>query len=135
MKKLLGFVLLAVVFSFMLTFLIMTLTANTDDWHDYKWFVEDQFDGSSKLILGIELSQSKEIDDDTYFVLAEVTVLEEVSEDFGFEVEIYKVALFFDIIKPDYFWVRAKISFLNFFTLEETQFHYSHLNQVRVWRD
>lgn len=134
MKKLLGFILLAVVFSFMLTFLIMTLTANTDDWHDYKWFVEDEFDDSSELVLGIELLQTKEIAEKFYFVLVEVTMLEEVNED-DFKVETYTVALLFDIIEPKDFWVRAKISFLNFFTLGETQFHYSHLNQVRVWKD
>lgn len=133
MKKLLGFCLLAVVFSFMLTSLIMTLTANTDDWHDYRWFIENEFDDSSESILGIELLQSKKIDDNTYYVLAEVTVLEEASEGFSFEVDIYKVALFFDIIEPDYFWVNAKIAFWNFFGIGERQFHYSHLNQVRIW--
>lgn len=134
MKKLLGFGLLAVIFCFMVTFLIMTLTANTDDWHDYKWFVEDEFDDSSELVLGIELLQSKEIVDNTYFVLAEVTVLEEVNED-DFKVETYTVALLFDIIKPNDFWVDAKISFWNFFAIKQRQFHYAHLNQVRVWVD
>ena len=134
MKKLLGFGLLAVIFCFMVTFLIMTLTANTDDWHDYKWFVEDEFDDSSELVLGIELSQSKEIAEKLYFVLVEVTVLEEVNED-DFKVETYTVALLFDIIEPNNFWVDAKISFWNFFGIRGRQFHYAHLNQVRVWVD
>jgi hypothetical protein len=117
----------------LVTFLVMVISADTEEWHDYKWFIENEFDDSSELILGFEQLQTQEIAEKLYLVVVEVTVLEEVTEDFDFKVETYTVALLFDIIEPDNFWVRAKISFLNFFGVGERQFHYSHLKQVKVW--
>lgn len=117
----------------LVTFLVMVISADTEEWHDYKWFIENEFDDSSELVLGFELLQTQEIAEKLYLVVVEVTVLEEVTEDFDFKVGTYTVALLFDIIEPDNFWVRAKISFLNFFGVGERHFHYSHLKQVKVW--
>lgn len=132
-KEFFWYIGMVILFGLLVTFLVMVISADTEEWHDYKWFIENEFDDSSELILGVELLQTQEIAEKLYLVVVEVTVLEEVTEDFDFKVETYTVALLFDIIEPDNFWVRAKISFLNFFTSKEMQFHYSHLKQVKVW--
>jgi hypothetical protein len=132
-KEFFGWFGIVVLFGVLVTFLVMVISADTEEWHDYTWFVREQFDDSSELVLGIEQLQTQEIVEKLYLVVVEVTVLEEVTEDFDFKVETYTVALLFDIIEPDNFWVRAKISFLNFFGVGERHFHYSHLKQVKVW--
>src|SRR5690554_1332765 len=96
-KEFFGWFGIVILFGLLVTFLVMVISADTEEWHDYRWFIENEFDDSSELVLGVEQLQTQEIAEKLYLVVVEVTVLEEVTEDFDFKVEIYTVALLFDI--------------------------------------
>lgn len=132
MKKLvMGYVILGMVVLGLVIFNVLLFSADISDWHDYKWFVEDEFDGSSQEIVKIELL-NRVSENDAYVYYVEVTVVEEETE-ITLVLNKYLVALKFKDEPVEDLFVRMKLSFFNFFG-ENKQFYWGELKEVYITR-